>query len=65
MQKKWLTLEELEKWKSRIIKNIDLNLQRADSSNGDILKTFYVENAKACKNHLDLINRLIEQAKGG
>ena len=62
---KGITLKELEKWKERIIKSIDLNLQRADGSNGEILKTFYVENAKVCKNHLDLINRLIEQAKGG
>ena len=64
MKEKGLTLKELENWRKRILETLLGFEKRADSSNSDIMKQYYLENAKTSKAHLHLINRLIEQAKG-
>lgn len=58
-----VTLSQLLEWQTKLLQTQKEDLNIAVKENNEIVKAFYISNSEVIQNQLDLLNRLIEQAK--
>lgn len=56
-------LSLLLEWQTKLLQTQKEALNIAVKENNETVKAFYINNAEVVQNQLDLLNRLIEQAK--
>ena len=58
-----VTLSQLLEWQTKLLQTQKEALKMAVSENNETVKAFHINNCEVIQNQLDLLNRLIEQAK--
>ena len=58
-----VTLSQLLEWQTKLLQTQKEALSIAVKENNETIKAFYINNSDVIQNQLDLLNRLIEQAK--
>lgn len=58
-----VTLSQLLEWQTKLLNSQKKALKVAVSETNETVKAFHIDNAEVIQNQLDLLNRLIEQAK--
>jgi len=58
-----VTLSQLLEWQTKLLQTQKEALNIAVKENNETVKAFYINNSEVIQNQLDLLNRLIEQAK--
>lgn len=58
-----VTLSQLLEWKTKLLNSQKQALKIAVNETNETVKAFYINNSEVIQNQLDLLNRLIEQAK--
>ena len=58
-----LTLKEVLEWQTKLLQGQKEALKISVNETNETVKAFYINNAEVVQNQLDLLNRLIEQAK--
>lgn len=58
-----VTLSQLLEWQTKLLQTQKEALNIAVKENNETVKAFHINNSEAIQNQLDLLNKLIEQAK--
>lgn len=58
-----VTLSQLLEWQTKLLNSQKKALKVAVSETNETIKAFHINNSEVIQNQLDLLNRLIEQAK--
>lgn len=58
-----VTLSQLLEWQTKLLDSQKQALKIAINETNETVKAFYINNSEVIQNQLDLLNRLIEQAK--
>lgn len=58
-----VTLSQLLEWQTKLLNSQKKALKVAVSETNETVKAFHINNSEVIQNQLDLLNRLIEQAK--
>lgn len=58
-----VSLRQLLEWQTKLLDSQKQALKIAGNETNETVKAFYINNAEVVQNQLDLLNRLIEQAK--
>lgn len=58
-----VTLIQLVEWQTKLLDSQKQALKIAVNETNETVKAFYINNSEVIQNQLDLLNRLIEQAK--
>ena len=58
-----VTLSQLLEWQTKLLQAQKKALKIAVSETNETVKAFHIDNSEVIQNQLDLLNRLIEQAK--
>lgn len=58
-----VTLSQLLEWQTKLLQTQKEALNIAVKENNETVKAFYINNSEVIQNQLDLLNKLIEQAK--
>ena len=58
-----VTLSQLLEWQTKLLNYQKKALKFAINETNETVKAFYINNSEVIQNQLDLLNRLIEQAK--
>lgn len=58
-----VTLSQLLEWQTKLLNSQKKALKIAVSETNETVKAFHINNSEVIQNQLDLLNRLIEQAK--
>lgn len=58
-----VTLRQLLEWQTKLLNSQKKALKIAVSETNETVKAFHINNSEVIQNQLDLLNRLIEQAK--
>lgn len=58
-----VTLSQLLEWQTKLLQTQKKALKVAVSETNETVKAFHINNSEVIQNQLDLLNRLIEQAK--
>ena len=58
-----VTLSQLLEWQTKLLQKQKEALKISVNETNETVKSFYINNAEVVQNQLDLLNRLIEQAK--
>ena len=58
-----VTLSQLLEWQTKLLQEQKEALKISVNDTNETVKAFYINNAEVVQNQLDLLNRLIEQAK--
>ena len=58
-----VTLSQLLEWQTKLLDSQKKALKMAVNETNENVKAFHIDNSEVIQNQLDLLNRLIEQAK--
>jgi len=58
-----VTLSQLLEWQTKLLQAQKKALKIAVNETNETVKAFHIDNSEVIQNQLDLLNRLIEQAK--
>ena len=58
-----VTLSQLLEWQTKLLNSQKKALKVAANETNETVKAFHINNSEVIQNQLDLLNRLIEQAK--